>query len=292
MKAASIATGVSASRLRTWERRYGIPRPARSPSGRRLYNENDLAVIRRMAALAAAGVPASEAALAALVEDTLVAVQEPKAEGHPLVKMMVKAALAYDELTITRIVRESKAMTWEQALEEVIFPALTRVGEQWAEGVLSCATEHFATEVARRELSASLARLPDAEPGAPSVLLACPADERHEIGLLALSLLLRQHELRVLYLGADVPAAELIFAAQRTEPTAVCLAATTGSGLASLGRAAHTVVSNHLSPHLFVGGPAFGNNSDDETIPGTRLPHSIGAAAAVIADSLQAWRNG
>ena len=64
--AASKATGINSSRLRTWERRYGIPRPNRSNTGRRLYDEDDLLLIRRMMALVNAGLPASEAAKSAL----------------------------------------------------------------------------------------------------------------------------------------------------------------------------------------------------------------------------------
>ena len=39
-------TGIPASTLRSWERRYGWPRPVRAPSGQRLYSDHDLAVIR------------------------------------------------------------------------------------------------------------------------------------------------------------------------------------------------------------------------------------------------------
>ncbi|MDA0366505.1 MAG: MerR family transcriptional regulator, partial [Chloroflexi bacterium] len=68
VKAAARATGVGESTLRTWERRYGVPSPGRSATGRRLYEEEDLRVIRRMAALVAAGLPAAQAADAARAE--------------------------------------------------------------------------------------------------------------------------------------------------------------------------------------------------------------------------------
>jgi DNA-binding transcriptional MerR regulator len=63
-KAASAATGVSASTLRSWERRYGLPAPKRSKSGRRLYADTDIAVIQRMASLLETGMAASQAAKA------------------------------------------------------------------------------------------------------------------------------------------------------------------------------------------------------------------------------------
>ena len=61
VRAAARATGVTEGRLRTWERRYGIPKPGRSDTGRRLYDDDDLAMIRRMVALTDAGLSAAEA---------------------------------------------------------------------------------------------------------------------------------------------------------------------------------------------------------------------------------------
>jgi len=288
VKAAAMATGVSESRLRTWERRYGIPRPTRSATGRRLYDEHDLAIIRRMAALAAAGVSAAEAAAAARSEEAAppAAPVAAPSEEHPLISELLEASLAYDEPGITRGIREAVGTAWEKALEEVLFPVLYRLGEHWGEGVVSCATEHFTTEVIRRELAAALAAAPDPLPDAPSALLACPEEERHELGLLAMALLLSQRGLRVFYLGGDVPAPDLVFAIGKTNPDAVCLAATTASGLASLGRTVRSLVSVRAPVRLFVGGPAFGRGYGEDSIPGARLPHSLGAAADAMSNTL------
>ena len=62
IKAAAMATGVTAGCPRTWERRYGIPRPHRSASGHRKFSDDDQYVIRRMAALISAGMAAAAAA--------------------------------------------------------------------------------------------------------------------------------------------------------------------------------------------------------------------------------------
>ena len=55
-------TGVPASTLRTWERRYGVVEPDRTESRYRLYDDRDLARLQRMADLVAQGAPASIAA--------------------------------------------------------------------------------------------------------------------------------------------------------------------------------------------------------------------------------------
>jgi len=295
VKAAAVATGMSESRLRTWERRYGIPKPGRSATGRRLYDENDLAVIRRMAALVTAGVPASEAAEAARIEARGAAEGPSEAaaarDDDLRIAPLVQAAVGYDEGAIVRRIREMVAsMSWGGALDEVLFPTLRRVGEYWGAGTLVTASEHFLSEVIRRELSAGLSAVLDGEGDAPSVLLACAEGDRHDLGLLAVSLLLRLRGLRVTYLGADVPAYDLMEAAQRTSSGAICLSATTASALANLGRSARGIVSSRLSIRLFVGGPALDAGEHRETIPGVHLPPSIRGAADLIAATLGSSR--
>jgi MerR family transcriptional regulator, light-induced transcriptional regulator len=287
VKAAAIATGVSGSRLRTWERRYGVPTPKRSASGRRVYDEKDLQIIRRMAALVDAGVPASDAASAVLAEP--VSEAPPAVPEHPAVQELVQAARSYDGLALVAAVRESvEDLGWAAAADQVLMPGLKRMGEEWSADRVSCANEHFASEIIRLQVAAALAALPDADPSAPAVLLACPEDERHEIGLLILSLLLRERGLRVYYLGADVPAGDLQLAAARTNADALCLSATLPGSVASLGRTARRLINARLSARLFVGGPAFSaDGALASTVPGTRLPRSLEEAAKLIDEQLR-----
>jgi DNA-binding transcriptional MerR regulator len=55
-------TGVAEATLRAWERRYQVPKPARTPSGYRLYSEADVAQVQRMRELCEAGVAPADAA--------------------------------------------------------------------------------------------------------------------------------------------------------------------------------------------------------------------------------------
>src|SRR5689334_19494482 len=55
-------SGVAAATLRAWERRYGVVRPVRGPSGYRLYSAADQERVRAMARLVDSGVAPAEAA--------------------------------------------------------------------------------------------------------------------------------------------------------------------------------------------------------------------------------------
>ncbi|MEO8052927.1 MAG: cobalamin-dependent protein, partial [Acidobacteriota bacterium] len=289
VRAAAMATGITESRLRTWERRYGIPQPRRSTNGRRQYEERDLGVIRRMTSLVAAGVPASEAAEVARLEGPIglsEAAAAPQPE-NPLVARIVGAASRYDELSLVLAVREAYvAGDWATALDQVVFPALRSIGEKWGDDEVVSANEHFATELIRRELYVEIARQSPVESdGALSVLLACPEGERHDVGLLALYLMLIERGIRVIYLGADVPVSDLAHAVLDLRPEAVCLSATLATSLTSLRRSMRALISAHSGSRLYVGGPALASVVAARGIPAVLLPVSMAAATDVLASA-------
>src|SRR5206468_5523563 len=90
-------THIPASTLRSWERRYGWPRPLRTPSGQRLYSDQDVAVIRFLDRRRVEGVPLAQAA--GLLSSA------PAAEDHDpgrLLGRLVDALRAYDEVEAAR----------------------------------------------------------------------------------------------------------------------------------------------------------------------------------------------
>lgn len=284
VKAAALATGISESRLRTWERRYGIPSPDRSDTGRRLYDDDDLALIRRMTAFVDAGLSAADAADAARSGEEM----EPPApltHDEPVqVAEFAAAAERFDESRLLRALRSGiDQFGWQKAFDVVIFPALKRVGIYWETALFPPANEHFASELVRQEIGAAMRDLSAAPHDAPLVLLACPEDERHDIGLSALNLALRMAGLRTVYLGADVPTADLMSAYEATNPDAVCLSATSAIGLASLIRASRTILAARRI-RLFIGGPAMSASGVEAA--GVRLPPSIHEAAEALARAL------
>ena len=61
IKEVAERTGIAAGTIRMWEQRYGFPEPARTPSGYRMYTEQDVDALRRVSTLRDAGlsVPAA-----------------------------------------------------------------------------------------------------------------------------------------------------------------------------------------------------------------------------------------
>ena len=233
-----------------------------------------------------AGMAAAQAAEAARTGVTEAA--EVRAAEHALVAKMTEAAESFDESTFVSGLREGiEDLGWASALGEVIFPALKRVGIFWETSVIPPANEHFAAELVRREILGSLRIIPNGGTDQPLVLMACPEDERHDLGLSALNLLLRTEGLRTVYLGADVPTGDLFSACDSISPDAICLSATSAIGMASLVRASRAIVGSRRV-RLFFGGPAMSASGTEAA--GIKLPESIADAADAIVHLLRTAR--
>src|SRR4051794_36918821 len=128
----SRRVGVSVDRLRAWERRYGLLRPARTPGGFRLYSPADELRLRAMQRHLAAGLSAAEAARFALATDTpTVADQAPRItqQGRQLAEALDAFDAAGAHAAIDRVFAEIGV---DEALRTVIFPFLHDLGERWA----------------------------------------------------------------------------------------------------------------------------------------------------------------
>jgi methanogenic corrinoid protein MtbC1 len=120
--------------------------------------------------------------------------------------------------------------------DEVIAPALRRVGADWAAGELSIATEHRATAICERLIAAHV-RQPQGRPRGVAVT-ATPPDERHALPSLMAAACLREDHWQVHHLAADLPVTEVIgFAAETGARLIVLSSATAGAARFAAGEA-------------------------------------------------------
>jgi methylmalonyl-CoA mutase cobalamin-binding subunit len=91
---------------------------------------------------------------------------------------------------------------------------------------LTIADEHLLSAAVRNLLD-GIVRIHGPVRG-PALLLAAPSGERHEFGLLFTALAVADAGLAPWYLGPDLPAAEIVAAARRTQAVVVGLAIVNG----------------------------------------------------------------
>jgi methanogenic corrinoid protein MtbC1 len=214
--------GVAPETLRAWEQRYGVLRPARTPAGYRVYGRDDQARARRMRELIGSGWAAGEAAQAVLTATTAQPPPAPWVDGvaEELLGTLLEFDTAAAHETFDRLLG---GRSLDAALRDVVLPVLREVGARWERGEITVAQEHFATELITGRLR-GLAREWDQGLG-PRAVLACPAGERHDIGLLCCGLALDRRGWRVIYLGPDTPADALESAVAVLEPAIVVIGA-------------------------------------------------------------------
>jgi MerR family transcriptional regulator, light-induced transcriptional regulator len=218
----SRRTGVKPDLLRAWERRYGLLQPERTTGGFRLYSEGAVARVEAMQAHLSEGLSAAQAARLATTEEARLL----STSIASLVDDLRAALDGYDEPRAQAVLdRMLTAFTLETVLRDALIPYLHELGQRWERGEASIAQEHFASSVIRGRLL-GLARGWGAGAG-PLAVLACPAGEEHDLGLLALGVVLRGLGWRIAYLGPDTPMETLAEAVAGLGADCVVLAATT-----------------------------------------------------------------
>jgi methanogenic corrinoid protein MtbC1 len=204
--AVSEATGIAISTLRTWERRYGWPRPRRSEGRQRLYPPDVVDRLRLVSRALAAG---HRPAQILVMEDTdleaLVWSTAPVERGD-----WIAMVRALDSEGLQRAFRvEAATLGIVAFLDERAGPFLHSVGDAWADGTLQTFHEHFASEQLR-DFLAPIWRPLAAGQGGPVAVVATLPGEAHGLGLHMAATVLALRAWRVLFLGPDTPSGDLL----------------------------------------------------------------------------------
>src|SRR5690606_17106669 len=224
VKVASTLTGLTPETLRAWERRHAAVVPHRE-GGRRLYDAAMIERLARLHRLTARGhpirdlAPLDDAALDALLEQSR---QTGYGALETLPERMLDAVADYRVDQFDRELSVAIATLPVPILvTRVVMPLLREVGVRWADGRLAIAQERLVSSLLRARLLSILNQHPREQ--RPRILFATLPGEPHELGLLGAALLAHEAEAPVLYLGTELPAAELLRVVERLDASAVAL---------------------------------------------------------------------
>lgn len=248
----SALTGVNAVTLRAWERRYGLIRPARTPTGHRLYTHQHVERIRRVLALVERGVPVGR------VRELLDAEPAAAAPGatdrwRRDLERMAAAIARFDEQELDRIYDEALSVhPVERVTQRLLLPLLVHLGERWRDLAGAIAEEHFFAMYLRSKLGARLQHRMRYATG-PRLVAACAPGEQHEIGLLLFALEAHGAGMRTVLLGADTPLGDVAIARRRSGAHAVIISSSIDPAPDFLAEALPQLVRQAGVP-VFVGG--------------------------------------
>jgi DNA-binding transcriptional MerR regulator/methylmalonyl-CoA mutase cobalamin-binding subunit len=220
LRSVARIVGLSPQVIRAWETRYGAVRPLRTPGGTRRYRPQDVERLRHLSAGVRAGHRISE--LAAEASDELAErFGSSAAGGGPDLGPLLAALGEFETDTFEHLAAQQMSVLGPRSFAlQVVTPLLTEVGRRWRAGSLCVASEHLATSALQAMLRSAL-RFSPALPGAPRLTFAALAGVHHEVGLLTAALCAQAASGAVLYLGSDLPAAEIALAATEANSSAV-----------------------------------------------------------------------
>jgi MerR family transcriptional regulator, light-induced transcriptional regulator len=225
--AAAVMLGVSPNTLRSWERRYGFPRPRRSPGGHRQYALSEIESLR--ATLAETHNVSSPIILA-----------RQRGEGPSSGSRLAASFATFDEDKANSLLEESLALrSVERTIEEVLLEAVSSHADHGP----GTPEYEFGWRFATGWLSAVKRLAPPAT--RPAGVLVLDASMPLEIDALfaqALELMLRRGGVRTLSLSTSITPNRLARALPALNPRAVVLAGR-GISLDTLGRLVYSVRS-------------------------------------------------
>lgn len=232
-------TGLSPHVIRVWERRYGAVTPERSPNGYRQYSEADIDRLRGLRELTEAGHGIGDVAdldaeeIAGLLDQKRAVAGPPRdarlddarADPYgeapseltvPVARASVHRAMqAWEPGRLAAVLREAAVrLPLDSFLEDVLVDLLRQIGNEWESGELTPAREHMVSAVVPGVLAWVADRLPEPAEDAPLAVFATPAGTRHDVGARVADVVAREAGWRTLFLGADLPAEEILRAAR------------------------------------------------------------------------------
>lgn len=206
-------TGIKAHTIRAWESRYKLVPPKRTSTNIRYYDEGDLKALLNIVALNENGYKISRIAAMSRQQVLDLVTQLKSNWGNETVQLLSlsNATLRYDEKEFSKVLAGClKEMGLIRAMDMVLFPFMKRIGMLWQTGTIDPAQEHFAANLIRDRIIVEIDKLKKTEKENPlRFVLFLPEGEMHETGLLFTRYLLKKCGHETLYLGSEIPYADL-----------------------------------------------------------------------------------
>lgn len=277
--AVSERLGIPAPTIRSWERRYGVARTARTAGGHRRYGPPEIAELRSMRDEISRGRRSADAAT--LIRDG------PGSAGpyRSIIQGFVEVAETMDARQMNIMLDRCRdRFGLEDTICRVVLPGMRLIGVAWQTGRCDISQEHLVTRAARAWLHKVLSRRP-APSHSQQIVLSCGPEDLHTIGLEAMEVLLSVRGWPCHLLGERIPPADLTAAIIRTGAAATILVSHIGSHrratVAAMRAAART------NTQLFYAGNAFLTPVARKGVPGIYLGEDLTEAVGIVASSLQ-----
>ncbi len=276
---ASSLLGIPVPTIRSWERRYGFPVPARTRGQHRRYSVEEVDQLRRLRDEITRGHPAREA---------VAIVRRDAADGRPRLELLdrfLHGAMRLDPVALREVLTEgAETIGVEATIVNVGLPAMREMGSRWEAGVCDTTNERLSTEAVRVWLARQSVMAPPPSRPFPLVL-ACGPKDLHTIGLEAFGVILARRGWSARTLGPLTPVSSLVAAVRAAEARG---AVVTSQRSATRRPALEAIRAADALPGVkaFYAGAGFDPASARKDVPGTYLGDDAIEAAGILEHEL------
>jgi DNA-binding transcriptional MerR regulator len=209
VRVVSSMTGLKPELIRAWETRYDAVQPVRTEGGSRRYSGEDLHRLTLLRDVVDAGHRIGKIAHLSLEDLRGLLPDSVGIESGPI-ERIIAVARRLDGTEVRRLLNEELSRLGSVAFAtEIALPLLIEIGSRWERGALSISVEHMTTSILRSLLLSVFDSL-DASRRSPKAIFATPSGESHDLGTLVAALVALRAGADVVFLGADVPAEDLV----------------------------------------------------------------------------------
>jgi DNA-binding transcriptional MerR regulator len=205
-------SGIKAHTIRIWEQRYGFLKPSRTQTNIRTYNNEELKTLLTVALLNKYGYKISRIDEMLPAQRVQAVMQLPQQEAYTenLVNVLLGHMIDIKNLEFEEVLNDYiSEFGIEKTITTIIFNFLEKIGILWQTNKIIPVQEHIVSNIIRQKLVSAIDSLPFVNKESPLFLLLLPEGEHHEMGLLFVYYLLKNNQLPVIYLGANVPAKDV-----------------------------------------------------------------------------------
>lgn len=144
---------------------------------------------------------------------------------------------------------------------DVIWPALTRIGQMWEANQISIAEEHLATAIVGRAMASLYQHVAQSTVTRGKAVVSAAPNEFHEVGARMVADFMEMDGWDVTYLGANTPAHEILGLLKKHQPFVAALSVATVYNLDNAQQVIRMLNEDRETSHIkiMVGGLAFNN---------------------------------
>lgn len=190
IKQVSERLDIPAVTIRAWENRYKVVVPTRTEGGHRLYSEKDLETLKWIKVQVHEKKMKISDAVRQLQKSAPVSAPPPFENNKysEVTEQLYVALVNLDTQEANRVADLAFSLyDYEEVFHHILIQVLYKVGDEWENGSVNVAQEHFASQFIINRCTQFLRVLP-VNHLLPKVLAFCPEGEHHQIGLMVFSL--------------------------------------------------------------------------------------------------------